>query len=65
MSISLSEEIADMGRYNAADVDQCYGLLKKLIPQTRKDEVRLIDMTIRMLVEPQFESNTALTPAHA
>lgn len=53
-------EIADMKVYNAADVDQCYGLLKKLIPQTRKDEVRLIDMTIRMLVEPQFNADVDL-----
>ena len=44
-----------MNIYNAADVDQCAGLLRRLIKQTRKDEVMLIDMTIRMLVEPQFE----------
>lgn len=54
------EEIAEMRVYNAADVDQCYGLLRKLIPQTRKDEVKLIDMTIRMLIEPQFESDATL-----
>ena len=54
------QEIADMGRYNVADVDQCYELLRRLIKQTRREEVKLIDMTIRMLVEPQFESNTAL-----
>ena len=54
------QEIADMERYNAADVDQCYALLRRLIKQTRRDEVKLIDMTIRMLVEPQFESNAAL-----
>ena len=49
------QEVADMKIYNAADVDQCAGLLRRLIKQTRKDEVMLIDMTIRMLVEPQFE----------
>lgn len=54
------QEIADMRRYNADDVDQCYGLLRRLIKQTRRDEVKLIDMTIRMLIEPQFESNTPL-----
>lgn len=53
-------EIKDMKRYNADDVDQCYGLLKKLIPQTRKDEVKLIDMTIRMLVEPVFDADMDL-----
>ena len=49
------QEVAEMKIYNAADVDQCAGLLRRLIRQTRKDEVMLIDMTIRMLVEPQFE----------
>ena len=54
------DEISEMRIYNAADVDQCYGLLLKLIPQTRKEEVKLIDMTIRMLVEPTFESDVTL-----
>ena len=54
------DEISEMRVYNAADVDQCYGLLLKLIPQTRKEEVKLIDMTIRMLVEPTFESDVTL-----
>jgi hypothetical protein len=54
------QEIADMAVYNKADVDQCYQLLRRLIPQTRRDEVVLIDMTIRMLVEPQFDANISL-----
>ena len=49
------QEVAEMQKYNADDVDQCYDLLSRLIKRTRKDEVRLIDMTIRMLVEPQFD----------
>jgi DNA polymerase len=55
-----AQEIADMRKYNAADTDQCYQLLRRLIPQTRRDEVKLIDMTIRMLVEPQFEADIDL-----
>jgi hypothetical protein len=54
------EEVAAMKMYNAADVDQCYALLRRLIPQTRRDEVKLIDMTIRMLVEPQFDADVDL-----
>jgi DNA polymerase len=54
------QEIADMGVYNKEDVDQCYGLLKRLIPQTKKDEVILIDMTVRSLIEPQFDCDTEL-----
>ena len=54
------QEIAEMKIYNAADVDQCYGLLRRLIPQTNKAEVKLIDMTIRMLVEPHFNTDVEL-----
>ncbi len=54
LSDFTEQEIADMGVYNKADVDQCYNLLLRLIPQTKKDEVKLIDMTIRSLVEPTF-----------
>lgn len=60
LSEFTEKEIADMALYNKDDVDQCYALLRRLIPQTRKDEVRLIDMTIRMLVEPKFEANSSL-----
>ena len=54
------QEVKDMGVYNKEDVDQCYGLLKKLIPQTKRDEVKLIDMTIRSLIEPHFDCDTEL-----
>jgi len=54
------QEIADMGTYNKNDVDQCHGLLGRLIPQTKKDEVILIDMTIRALVEPKFDCDIDL-----
>ena len=54
------QEIADMGVYNKEDVDQCYGLLLRLIPQTKKDEVKLVDITIRSLIEPQFDCDTDL-----
>ena len=54
------DEVAEMRHYNIADVDQCHELLRRLIRQTRKDEVRLIDMTIRMLIEPQFDINMDL-----
>ena len=43
------DEIDEMRIYNAADVDQCYGLLLKLIPQTRKEEVKLVDMTLSLI----------------
>ena len=54
------QEIVGMRRYNKEDVDQCYGLLLRLIPQTKRDEVKLIDMTIRALVEPTFDCDVDL-----
>lgn len=55
-----SIEIDNMGTYNCADVDQCYALFKILYKETSKEEMRLIDMTIRMLVEPQFDCDRDL-----
>jgi DNA polymerase len=48
-------EIDAMREYNKADTEQCRQLFDILLKVTPKDEMRLIDMTIRMLVEPQFE----------
>ena len=49
-----TQEKADMGVYNRMDVDQTWGLFKKLAPLTPPGEMKLIDMTARMLVYPQF-----------
>jgi DNA polymerase I-like protein with 3'-5' exonuclease and polymerase domains len=54
------QEIAEMSVYNAADVDQCYDLYTRLIKHTPSAEVLLIDMTIRMLIEPVFDINMPL-----
>jgi len=54
------QELDDMAIYNAADVDQCATLFARLIPHTNNDELGLIDMTIRMLIEPQFDVDTSL-----
>jgi hypothetical protein len=63
-----AEEIDDMRTYNAMDVDQCYGLFQILHTKFRDilghrgcvDELRLIDMTIRMLIEPVFDVDADL-----
>lgn len=44
-----------MKDYNALDTSLCAILFSILLPLTSRDEMRLIDMTVRMLVEPQFE----------
>lgn len=53
-------ELAEMEKYNIADTEQCaalFHILKKLTPA---EEMLLIDQTIRMLVEPQFECDVEL-----
>ena len=48
------EEIAAMTEYNKVDTELCYEIFKKLYPSFPKQEMLLIDMTTRMLVEPKF-----------
>ena len=55
-----AQEITEMGRYNKADVEQCYALFKKLLPHYSRKELWHIDTTIRMLVEPKFKVDTTL-----
>ena len=53
--VNFSEdEIASMEEYNKMDTDLCAKLFKKLIKGFPKQELVLIDMTTRMLVEPQL-----------
>jgi hypothetical protein len=54
------QEVEDMKKYNRADTDQCSALFDKLLPLTPKQEMKLIDMTIRMLVEPKFRVDNRL-----
>lgn len=49
------EEREKMRVYNKDDTDLCYGILTHLLPLTPKVELRIIDSTIRMLVEGQYE----------
>lgn len=55
-----TQEKADMGVYNRMDVDQTWGLFRKLAPLTPPGEMKLIDMTARMLVYPQFHVDQQL-----
>ena len=48
------DEIASMEEYNKVDTDLCAKLFKKLAKGFPKQELVLIDMTTRMLVEPKL-----------
>lgn len=54
------DEVKAMRGYNKEDVELCYKLFKKLGKRTPPDELMLIDMTVRMLTEPQFEVDQEL-----
>lgn len=47
-------EIALMKIYNTQDTDLCAGIFNALASSTGVEELRLIDATVRMLVEPKF-----------
>lgn len=54
------EEVEAMRVYNKTDTILCSELFYKLLPLTGKRELKIIDRTIRMLVDPQFECDTQL-----
>jgi hypothetical protein len=55
-----AEEIELMREYNKLDVDITYLLFKHLVQKTSQRELKIIDMTIRMLTEPAFELDVKL-----
>jgi len=55
-----ADEIESMRKYNVVDTDLCAGIFNKLASRLGARELKLIDMTIRMLVEPQFDMDEAL-----
>lgn len=54
------EEIVMMTEYNKVDTDLCYDVFQKLIPFYSMKELKTIDYSIRMLVEPKFETDIIL-----
>ena len=49
-----------MSVYNKIDTDGCNWIFKRLAKLTPPDELLVIDATIRMLVEPEFECDVEL-----
>lgn len=54
------EELELMTEYNKVDTDLCAELFTKLVKGFPKQELFIIDMTTRMLVEPKFVLNTKM-----
>lgn len=55
-----AEERQRMGRYNADDTDQCYGVFRVLRKYFSAKELWHIDKAIRMRTEPRFELDFGL-----
>lgn len=56
-------ERQQMEAYNIQDVELCRSLFKHLVKRLPKRELQVIDMTIRMLVDPQLRVDTKLLKA--
>lgn len=58
---SLSrQELVDYGDYCTTDCEGEFRLFKYLVPQFPRSELEIIDMTLRMYLQPQLELNAAL-----
>lgn len=53
-------ELQDYGRYCCGDTEGCYSLTNLYAPQLPENELRLIDLTVRMFTEPMFEGDIPL-----
>lgn len=58
------EEIARYGEYCKNDVDITYNLFNIFKTHFKKDELKLIDLTLRMFVEPKLKLNLPLLEQH-
>lgn len=58
-SLSTSE-LASFGDYCTTDVEGTYWLFRQLAPSVPRDELRIIDLTLRMYLQPQFILDTTV-----
>jgi len=55
-----SQELADYGQYCVTDCEGEYWLFKYLAPQIPRSELEIIDMTLRMYLEPVFDADPVI-----
>jgi len=53
-------EMEEYGEYCRHDVELCYNIFHKMLPNFPKNELRVIDLTIRMFAEPVLELDEKL-----
>lgn len=57
-------ELARYGDYCINDVELTYKLFKKLVKRISPEELKVIDATLRMYIEPKIELDATLLQAH-
>jgi DNA polymerase len=58
------EHLEAYGRYCCNDVDLTYTLFKRFMQDFPAKELKVIDITLRMFIEPELELDTALLTRH-
>lgn len=53
-------ELAGYGEYCDHDVELCYNIFHKMMPNFPKQELRVVDLTIRMYAEPRLMLDSAM-----
>src|SRR5678815_1094496 len=62
---SLSKyEMNDYGNYCTDDCEGTFRLFKYLAPQFPRDELEIIDITLRMYLQPSFELDASMLATH-
>ena len=59
-----SEELSRYGDYCINDVDLTYSIFKKFAPDFPRDELKLIDLSLRMFIEPTLDLDLGLLEQH-
>ena len=60
----IPEELSRYGDYCINDVDLTYSLFKTIASDFPRDEVKLIDLTLRMFIEPTLDLDLGLLEQH-
>ena len=59
-----AEELAQYGEYCKNDADLTYALFQKLMTSFPKKELKVIDITLKMFIEPELELDLPLLEQH-
>ena len=58
------QQLGEYGDYCVNDVDLTHALFKKLSTRVPKQELRLVDLTLRMFIQPELELDLPLLEQH-